>query len=83
MIDAGQDLCTEALRFALRNLKRDGHFVCKFYAGPEDDLLEHRLKDAFRSVDRSKPESSRKVGLPSFVRSFGIGSGSAWLSAFW
>ncbi|KAL9039098.1 MAG: hypothetical protein Q9214_005015 [Letrouitia sp. 1 TL-2023] len=55
------DLCDAALRFAFDMLRTGGHFVCKFYQGPEDALLERRLGRLFMKVYREKPESSRKV----------------------
>ncbi|TGZ76514.1 23S ribosomal RNA methyltransferase [Ascodesmis nigricans] len=53
------DLCNAALHFALDVLKPDGHFVCKFYAGQEDKVLEQKLKKCFAKVHREKPNSSR------------------------
>ncbi|KAI9787543.1 MAG: 2' O-ribose methyltransferase [Geoglossum umbratile] len=53
------DLCTAALRFTHDALRSGGHFICKFYQGTEDKLLETRLKKLFKSVHREKPESSR------------------------
>lgn len=47
--------------FCLDVLKPGGHFVCKFYQGPDDKQFEKNLKKVFRRVFRSKPESSRKV----------------------
>ena len=49
--------------FARENLRTGGHFVCKFYQGPEDRALELRLKSLFAKVHREKPESSRNVSL--------------------
>lgn len=54
------DLCNAALQFASDTLKSGGHFVCKFYQGSEDKVLEKRLKSLFGKVFREKPESSRK-----------------------
>ena len=58
---SAQDLCNAALEFSSDVLKVGGHFVCKFYQGPEDKDLEMRLKSLFTKVHREKPESSRKV----------------------
>ncbi|KAL8740954.1 MAG: hypothetical protein Q9190_006389 [Brigantiaea leucoxantha] len=55
------DLCDAALRFAFDVLRTGGHFVCKFYQGSEDSVLESRLKKLFAKVHREKPESSRSV----------------------
>jgi 21S rRNA (uridine2791-2'-O)-methyltransferase len=59
--DALQDLCYAALQFCVDTLRPGGHFVCKFYQGSEDKLLEKRLKKLFAIVHREKPESSRSV----------------------
>ncbi|CAK7219635.1 2' O-ribose methyltransferase [Sporothrix curviconia] len=53
------DLCYAALEFASDTLRPGGHFVCKFYQGGEDKVLEKRLKKMFARVVREKPESSR------------------------
>ncbi|KAF4438096.1 ribosomal rna large subunit methyltransferase j [Fusarium austroafricanum] len=54
------DLCAAALQFASDTLRSGGHFVCKFYQGPEDRDFEKKLKTLFTKVFREKPESSRK-----------------------
>jgi 23S rRNA U2552 (ribose-2'-O)-methylase RlmE/FtsJ len=59
-----QDLCRAALEFSFETLKTGGHFVCKFYQGAEDKLLEKALKLMFHKVHREKPESSRSVSSP-------------------
>ncbi|KAH8905650.1 ribosomal RNA methyltransferase MRM2 [Coniochaeta sp. PMI_546] len=53
------DLCYAALSFASDTLKADGNFICKFYQGKEDKVLENKLKKIFKRVLREKPESSR------------------------
>lgn len=58
-----QDLCYAALAFASDNLKHGGNFVCKFYQGAEDKLLQTKLQKMFAHVKREKPESSRKVSV--------------------
>lgn len=58
-----QDLCRAALEFSFETLKTGGHFVCKFYQGAEDKMLEKALKALFHKVHREKPESSRSVRL--------------------
>lgn len=58
-----KDLCYAALAFASDNLKNNGHFVCKFYQGAEDKLLQTKLQKLFQHVYREKPESSRKVRI--------------------
>ncbi|KAG9237584.1 ribosomal RNA methyltransferase FtsJ domain-containing protein, partial [Amylocarpus encephaloides] len=60
------DLCAAALQFAFDTLRTGGHFVCKFYQGAEDKILEKRLKKLFATVHREKPESSRSESKESF-----------------
>ncbi|PQK13373.1 hypothetical protein BB8028_0004g03040 [Beauveria bassiana] len=60
------DLCNAALLFAEQTLKAGGHFVCKFYQGSEDNLLEQRLRNMFSKVYREKPESSRNESKEAF-----------------
>ncbi|KAG4264245.1 hypothetical protein FPRO03_08500 [Fusarium proliferatum] len=55
-----KDLCAAALQFASDTLRSGGHFVCKFYQGPEDKEFEKKLKTLFTKVFREKPDSSRK-----------------------
>jgi len=52
-----------ALTFCFDTLRIGGHFVCKFYQGQEDKMLEKRLKLLFEKVHREKPESSRSVSI--------------------
>ena len=61
------DLCHAALEFASDTLRPGGHFVCKFYQGGEDKVLEKRLKKMFAKVVREKPESSRSVSWPVMI----------------
>ncbi|KAE8556326.1 hypothetical protein EYB25_001027 [Talaromyces marneffei] len=60
------DLCRAALQFSFNVLKAGGHFVCKFYQGPEDKLFEKQLKALFEKVHRLKPESSRSESREAF-----------------
>ncbi|CAK7271414.1 2' O-ribose methyltransferase [Sporothrix epigloea] len=60
------DLCYAALEFASDTLRPGGHFVCKFYQGGEDKVLEKRLKKIFTKVVREKPESSRSESKENF-----------------
>ncbi|KXJ91101.1 FtsJ-like methyltransferase-domain-containing protein [Microdochium bolleyi] len=60
------DLCHAALSFASDTLRAGGHFVCKFYQGAEDKLLENRLKKMFAKVHREKPDSSRTESREAF-----------------
>ncbi|ROT34621.1 23S ribosomal RNA methyltransferase [Sodiomyces alkalinus F11] len=60
------DLCHAALHFASDTLKHGGHFICKYYQGPEDRAFEKLLKRLFTKVHREKPESSRKESKESY-----------------
>ncbi|KAJ4303390.1 2' O-ribose methyltransferase [Kalmusia sp. IMI 367209] len=53
------DLCMAGLTFSFDTLRTGGHFLCKFYQGPEDRALETKLKRLFAKVHREKPDSSR------------------------
>ncbi|KAF2101993.1 FtsJ-domain-containing protein [Rhizodiscina lignyota] len=53
------DLCIAALTFCFDALRTGGHFVCKFYQGAEEKLLEKKLKRLFEKVHREKPDASR------------------------
>lgn len=55
------------MKFTFDTLRPNGHLICKFYQGTEDKALENRLKMLFAKVHRDKPESSRKVCLPTFA----------------
>ena len=61
------DLCIAALEFAYDTLKTGGHFVCKFYQGAEDKLLEKRIRCLFEKIHRDKPSASRSVRIGSNV----------------
>lgn len=50
-----------ALTFAFDTVKTGGHFLCKYYQGPEEKAFETKLKRLFAKVSREKPESSRSV----------------------
>ena len=52
-----------ALNFCYDTLRNGGHFLCKFYAGAEDNALEKKLKRLFEKVHREKPDSSRNVSM--------------------
>ncbi|KAL8871562.1 MAG: hypothetical protein Q9174_002634 [Haloplaca sp. 1 TL-2023] len=60
------DLCRAALTFASDTIRAGGHFVCKFYQGPEDKALEAQLRILFSKVHREKPESSRNVRVQTY-----------------
>ncbi|ANZ73169.1 BA75_01359T1 [Komagataella pastoris] len=64
------DLCDAALILAIDILKVNGTFVCKFFQGKEDKLLEARLKKCFKVVQRYKPPASRKESKENYFICF-------------
>lgn len=60
-LNRSKDLCLAALSFAFDTLRTGGHFICKYYQGAEEKLLEKRLKRMFEKVHREKPDASREV----------------------
>ncbi|KAF2625197.1 FtsJ-domain-containing protein [Macroventuria anomochaeta] len=60
------DLCMAALTFAFDTVKTGGHFLCKFYQGPEEKVFETKLKRLFTKVSREKPESSRSASKEAY-----------------
>ncbi|KAF1973403.1 FtsJ-domain-containing protein [Bimuria novae-zelandiae CBS 107.79] len=61
------DLCMAGLTFAFDTLRTGGHFLCKFYQGPEDKALETKLKRLFAKVHREKPDSSRSESKEGYL----------------
>jgi 21S rRNA (uridine2791-2'-O)-methyltransferase len=57
------------LTFAFDTVRTGGHYLCKFYQGPEDKALETKLKRLFAKVTREKPDSSRSVRSTSTLTS--------------
>ncbi|AOA61569.1 2' O-ribose methyltransferase [Komagataella phaffii] len=64
------DLCDAALILAIDILKVNGTFLCKFFQGKEDKLLEARLKKCFKVVQRYKPPASRKESKENYFICF-------------
>lgn len=60
------DLCEAGLILCLELLKPGGTYVCKFFSGKEDILLEHHLKRTFERVVRYKPGSSRSESTEAY-----------------
>ncbi|KAH3667212.1 hypothetical protein OGAPHI_002861 [Ogataea philodendri] len=53
------DLCDAALVASIDVLKKNGHFITKFFTGKEDKHYEMRLRKVFRRVYRYKPKACR------------------------
>ena len=50
-----------ALTFSFDTLRTGGHFMCKFYQGPEDKALETKLNTASGRVEAHREEVSEKT----------------------
>lgn len=65
-------LANIAIQFALKALKPNGNFVCKFFQGGEEQEMRARLRKYFDKVQFSKPESSRRESKEMFILCFGF-----------
>lgn len=61
------DLCDAALIAACDLLKPGGNFICKFYTGKEDTLLEKKFKKVFHKVLRYKPQACRDESKETYM----------------
>lgn len=61
------ELCRMALEVALKNLKTNGHFICKIFQGNEFKAFEKETKAAFRECKIFKPESCRKQSKEIYI----------------
>ncbi|KAL6942412.1 2' O-ribose methyltransferase [Hanseniaspora vineae] len=61
------DLCDAALIAACDLLKPGGNFICKFYTGKEDALLEKRFRKVFHKVLRYKPQACRDESKETYM----------------
>ncbi|KAI9849759.1 MAG: 2' O-ribose methyltransferase [Thelocarpon superellum] len=77
------DLCDAALQFAYDSLLSGGHFVCKFYPGTEDRVLEDRLRLLFHAVHRFKGtvsyQDSKEAYLVALRRRAGVIKEHVWV----
>ncbi|KAI9362929.1 FtsJ-like methyltransferase-domain-containing protein [Zopfochytrium polystomum] len=60
------ELCHTALSVALRVLRPNGHFVCKFIRGDGENELERRLMENFKRVELDKPAASRSESAEAY-----------------
>jgi 23S rRNA (uridine2552-2'-O)-methyltransferase len=56
-----------ALDFALNNLQKGGHFVCKMFQGPGTDIFLKQIRQYFLTVTIKKPKSSRAPSREVYV----------------
>lgn len=65
------ELCELALDVAVRYLKPNGHFVCKFFHSGDFTALRKSIQAHFKKVEIVKPESTRSMSKEIFF--VGIG----------
>lgn len=61
------ELCEIALDAADKYLKKNGHFVCKFFHSEDFEKLRKMIKDRFERVEISKPDATRKISKEIFL----------------
>lgn len=61
------ELCELALDAADKYLKKNGHFVCKFFHSDDFEKLRKMIKDRYGRVEIMKPESTRKISKEIFL----------------
>lgn len=61
------DLCEQALDFALRILKPNGHFIAKIFRGGAENAVLDKVKRNFHIVKHFKPSSSRKESVEIYL----------------
>ena len=61
------ELSINAMKFSVRNLKKDGSFVSKIFMGSTFNEIVENCKKNFKEVKVYKPPSSRKDSKESFI----------------
>ena len=61
------ELSINAMKFSVRNLKKDGSFVSKIFMGSTFNEIVENAKKNFKEVKVYKPPSSRKDSKESFI----------------
>ena len=61
------ELSINAMKFSVRNLKKDGSFVSKIFMGSTFNEIVENGKKNFQEVKVYKPQSSRKDSKESFI----------------
>ena len=61
------ELCELALQTALKYLKPNGTFICKFFQSGEFGSLRGQIKRSFEKVDALKPGSTRSISKEIFL----------------
>ena len=60
-------LCTEAINFSSKMLKKDGIFVSKLFMGEDFIEVKNLAKSLFKNVNFFKPESSKKESKETYL----------------
>lgn len=66
-------LADMAADFAINNLNKGGHFVCKIFVGGEEKNYQLNLRKHFEIVKFYKPQSSRKDSRETFIVAVNFG----------
>jgi 23S rRNA (uridine2552-2'-O)-methyltransferase len=61
------ELCQLALSAADKFLKKNGHFVCKFFHSEDFEVLRKQMKERFNKVEALKPDATRKISKEIFL----------------
>ena len=61
------ELCQLALDAADKYLKKNGHFVCKFFHSDDFEILRKQMKDRYTKVEAIKPDATRKISKEIFL----------------
>ena len=61
------ELCQLALDAADKYLKKNGHFVCKFFHSDDFEVLRKQMKERFAKVEALKPDATRKISKEIFL----------------
>lgn len=64
-------LCEMALAVAIKTLKLNGNFVCKFFHSGDFDIFRKQMRTYFAKVDAIKPKGTRQESKEIFL--IGIG----------
>ena len=61
------ELCGVAWDVAEKTLRTGGHFVCKFFDGPEAEAFRDGLRPRFRTVRVRKPDACRRESFEAYL----------------
>lgn len=71
------ELCRSAFRLACRLLRPGGNLLLKTFVGDELKSFSEELSKRFRSVERSRPEATRKGSSEIYLCAKGFESGQS------